>query len=460
MLASYYEHRIYLQDYFIMNLKRLYTATLIGLSAFSMASTADTLKQVYETAKYKDPTILKSKAQYDAFAEKIGESRASLLPQIELGLDLNKKDSSYDGSTASYTNYGADLSLSQSIYNGSYWKQASISEKQATQYAAVYGYAEQNLLFRTASAYFDVLRADESVKSVKANKRAVERQLEQTKQRFDVGLIAITDVHEAQAEYDRTVVDLIIAENSLANNYYLLRELTGEDVKQVAYLDTKKFAPQPLQGDVKVWRQNALEHNLSLHSIRIAKELAKSNIELAQTGHGPTLGFTANLGYDDYDYDNSSSSSYDATAVTLGVSLSVPIFSGGATNSKVKQAQYNYVMASQELEQSFRSTEAQINSGYNNVQASLSSIKAYQQAVVSSRSALDAAEASFEVGTRTVVDVLDATRNLYASENQLANARYDYIINMLQLKLSAGTLVEQDIFDISSGLVETSKAKK
>ena len=143
--------------------------------------------------------------------------------------------------------------------------------------------------------------------------------------------------------------------------------------------------------------------------------------------------------------------------MTLGLELNVPIYSGGATSSKVKQAQYSYVMASQDLEQSFRSIDAQVNNGYNNVQASISSINAYKQAVVSSRSALDAAEASFEVGTRTVVDVLDATRNLYDSENQLANARYDYIINILQLKLSAGTLSEQDIADISSGLIEVVK---
>ena len=290
-----------------MILQRLYIATLLGLSAVSINVNADTLQQVYETAKFKDPTILKSKAQYDAFAEKISESRASLLPQIGFGLDLNRQDSDLDTNTSTYTNYGADLSLSQSLYNGSYWQQTDISEKQATQYAAVYGYAQQNLLFRTASAYFDVLRADETVKSVTANKRAVERQLEQTKQRFDVGLIAITDVHEAQAAFDRTVVDLINAENTLANNYYLLRELTGGDVKQVAYLDTKKFAPQKLKGDVKFWRSNALEHNLNLHSMRIAKELAKSNIELAQSGHGPTLDFTANLGYNDSDYDDASS---------------------------------------------------------------------------------------------------------------------------------------------------------
>ena len=440
-----------------MNLKRIYIATLLGLS--SIAVNADTLKQVYETAKYKDPVILKSKAEYDVFSEQINESKAALLPQIGFGLEANRLISTKD--TKDYTNFGAGIDLTQSLYNGSYWKSADISEKQATQYATIYGYAAQTLLYRAAVAYFDVLRADEAVKSVEANKRSVERQLEQTKQRFDVGLIAITDVHEAQAEYDRTVADLITAKNTLANNYYLLRELTGEDVKQVAYLNTDTFEPQALEGDVKNWRNKALEHNLDLHAKRIAKELAKMNIELEETGYTPTLDFTANLDYDNFDYDNASSSSYSGTSAVFGLSLDVPIYTGGAITSRVKQAQYSYVMASQDLVSTFRSTEADINSGYNNVQASVSSIRAYEQTVISSQSALDAAQASFEVGTRTIVDVLDATRSLYESENLLANARYDYIINMIQLKLSAGTLSEQDIFDISAGLIKQDpEAKK
>lgn len=444
-----------------MLLKRLYIASLIGLSGFSITANADTLQQVYETAKYKDPQILKSKAQYDLYKEQITEAKASLLPQIGFGLELNRTQGNYDNSSASSdyldnTNYAANIGLTQSIYNGTYWQQADVAEKRATQFAAVYGYAAQDLLFRTATAYFNVLRADQAVKSVKANKRAVERQLEQTKQRFEVGLIAITDVHDAQAEFDRTVADLINAENTLANNYYLLRELTGEDVHQVAYLNTDTFDPEPLQGDVKFWRDKALEYNLALHEKRIAKEIAKMNISLAQTGHGPTLDLTAGIGYSDYSYDSDdrSSSDYSSTAGTLGLELNVPIYTGGAITSQVKQAQYSYIMASEDLVQSFRSTEAQVNSGYNNVQASLSSIKAYEQTVVSSKSALDAAEASLEVGTRTIVDVLDATRSLYESENQLANARYDYIINMIQLKFYAGTLSEKDIFDISAGLIE------
>lgn len=437
-----------------MTIKRISLATLIGLSAFSYSVNADTLQQVYETAKFKDPLILKSKAQYDVYLEKISEANAALLPQVGFGLNTGYTGASTD--TATNFNYGANLSLSQSLYNGSYWQQLNVTEKQATQYATVYGYAAQNLLFRTATAYFNVLRADESVKSVQANKRAVERQLEQTKQRFEVGLIAITDVHEAQAEYDRTNADEIIAQNNLLNSYYTLRELTGDDIHNIAYLNTDTFAAQRLEGDVQSWRNQSLENNLNLHGKRIAKELAKMQIELAKTGNLPTLDFTAGLGYNntDYDIDAPASRDIDMSSATVGLSLNVPIYTGGKITSQVKQAQYNYIIASEDLVQTFRNTESQVSSGYNNVRASISSIQAYEQTVKSSTSALEATEAGFEVGTRTIVDVLDATRNLYASENQLANARYDYIINMLQLKFSAGTLAEQDIIDISAGLIE------
>ncbi|WP_022940196.1 outer membrane channel protein TolC [Psychromonas hadalis] len=432
-------------------IKRLSIASIVALSTLHSAVSADNLLQVYQTAKIKDPIILKSKAQYDLYLEKINEADAALLPQVGFGLNAGYTVAS--DSNLSNSNYGANLSLTQSLYNGSYWQQLDLAEKQATQYATIYGYAAQDLLFRSSTAYFDVLRADEAVKSVKANKRAVERQLEQTKQRFDVGLIAITDVHEAQAEYDRTNADLIFAENKLANSYYVLRELTGKDVLNISYLNTKTFDPQDLQGDVKSWRNKALEHNLQLHGKRISKELAKMQIELAETGHLPTLDFTAGIGYNNNDYDMDIRDT-DMSNGSIGIELNVPLYTGGAITSRVKQAQYAYVMSSEDLVQTFRSTEAQINSGYNNVRASLSSISAYEQTVKSSNSALEATEAGFEVGTRTIVDVLDATRSLYASENQLANARYDYIINMLQLKYSAGTLSEQDIMDVSAGLVE------
>ena len=434
-----------------MTLKRFSLASLMALTSFSYSAYADTLLQVYQTAKIKDPTILKSKAQYDVYLEKVSEANAALLPQIGFGLNAGYTEANENGTNSKY---GANLSLSQSVYNSSYWQQLDLAEKQATQFATIYGFTAQNLLLRTATAYFNVLRADQAVKSVQANKRAVERQLEQTKQRFEVGLIAITDVHEAQAEYDRTIADEISAENNLLNSYDTLRELTDKDVHSVAYLNADTFSPQKLQGDIKSWRNQSLEHNLELHSKRIAKELAKMQIDLAETGHLPTLDLVAGLGRNSTDYDYEGASDTDINSATIGLEFSLPIYTGGKISSLVKQAQYNYVIASEDLTETFRSIESQISSGYNNVRASISSIRAYEQTVTSSASALEAVEAGFEVGTRTIVDVLNATRSLYNSENQLANARYDYIINMLQLKFSAGTLSEQDIIDISAGLIE------
>ncbi len=433
-----------------MPLKRIYLVFVIALAGFSYSAHADTLLQVYQAAKIKDPTILKSKVQYDLYFEKISETNAALLPQISFSADAAYSDISDDYSNS---NYGATLALSQSIYNSSYWQELDVAEKQAAQYAVDYDYAAQNLLLRTATAYFNVLRADEALKSVQANKRAVERQLEQTKQRFEVGLIAITDVHEAQAEYDRTVADEISAENTLLNSYYTLRELTGEEVRNVAHLNTETFSPQKLTGDIKFWQNQALEHNLVLHSQRIAKELAKMQIESAQAGHKPTLGLTAALDHDRTHYTESTYSDSNLNSATIGLELTVPIYSGGQITSQVKQAQYNYVIASEELTETLRSIETEISSGYNNVRASISSIRAYEQTVTSSASALQAVEAGFEVGTRTTVDVLDATQDLYDSENELADARYDYIINMLTLKSAAGTLTEQDLIAISAGLI-------
>jgi outer membrane protein len=436
-----------------MILKRISLLVLIALSAIN-TSNADNLLQIYQTAKLKDPIILKSKAQYDLAVEKITAANAALLPQIGFGLNSTYTKESENLLTNS--NYGADLSLNQSIYNGAYWQQLDIAEKQATQFAASYGFAAQELLLRTASTYFEVLRADQAVKSVQANKRAVERQLKQTKQRFQVGLIAITAVHEAQAEYDRTTADEINAQNTLINSYYILRELTGNEVHNIAYLNNDTFAAQKLAGNVQYWRNTSIEKNLNLHNKRISKEIAKMQIELAAIGHLPSLGLVAGLGYNntDYDIDQPVSRNTDSSNATIGLNFNVPLYSGGKITSVVKQAQFNYVFASEDLIQAFRSIDSQVSRNYNNVRASMSSIQAYQQTLVSSKSALRATQAGFEVGTRTVVDVLNSTRSLYESENQLANARYDYIINMLQLKFSAGTLSEQDIRDVSAGLVD------
>ncbi|UPW19390.1 outer membrane channel protein TolC [Agarivorans sp. TSD2052] len=426
-----------------------------GMGSIALQAQADDLLQIYQLAQEKDPVILQSKAQRDIAFEQITETRASLLPQIGFaaGAEYTATDNS---SIDSITNTNASVGLSQSIYSKTNWTSLSISEKNATRIDALYGNDVQSLIIRVSNAYFNVLRAIDNVSFVEANKTAVGRQLEQTKQRFNVGLTAITDVHEAQAEYDRTLAQEIQARNDLSNSYEDLRELTGIEHRQLNVLNTERFEPAELTDGSDFWLATATDRNLELNAQRISKEISQEQIELAQSGHLPTLDLTAGIGYDNNKYGNSAYDSLQggaSNAGNIGLEFNWPIYLGGSIDSQVRQAQFSYIASSEALEQTYRSVQSTVNSVVNNVSASIGSVKAFEQTVVSSQSALEATEAGFEVGTRTIVDVQDATRNLYSAKSDLSNARYDYILNMLALKQAAGTLTEEDVALVNSGLM-------
>ncbi|MGL5947967.1 MAG: outer membrane channel protein TolC [Aeromonas sp.] len=435
--------------------KTLLSALVLLGSSFGVS--AENLLDIYQLAQQKDPQLQQAKALRDQAVAAIDESRAALLPQINANAGFTYRKDKEDGvasQTGDTKSYG--LALDQSIYRRSQWVSLDLSEKSAAQADVSYTLEEQGLMLRTAQAYFDVLKAMDTLAFVRANKVAVERQLEQTQQRFAVGLTAITDVHEAEASRDQALADEIRAENTLANNYEVLRELTGIEHRQLDVLNTERFEPQAPALDAAKWLDMALDKNLQLHRARIGKEIANEQISLAQTGHEPTLGLTAGLNGGNIDFDNGSERDLDES--NIGLSLSVPIFSGGATSARVKQAQYGYVAASEQLEQSLRSVQSSLRSSYNNVNASIGSVRAYSQSVISASSALKATEAGYEVGTRTIVDVLEATRKLYEAKQKLSEARYNYILSILTLKQSAGVLSAQDLADINQGLQATPKA--
>ncbi|MGH1408909.1 MAG: outer membrane channel protein TolC [Aeromonas sp.] len=429
---------------------------LLGVSA---GAHAENLLDIYQQAQIKDPQLLQSKAVRDQAFEKINESRAALLPQINLGAGLNYLQNK--GDTQTGTTASGNLSLDQSIYRRSNWINLDITEKSATQNDVAYNLEIQNLMLRTSKAYFDVLKAMDTLEFVRANKVAVERQLEQTQQRFEVGLTAITDVHEAEASRDQALADEINAENALDNSYEILRELTGIDHRNLDVLNTDRFSPQKTAFGSDKWLELALDKNLQLHNARIAKDIAKEQIDLQKTGHEPTLDLGAGLQTSNTDYKNDTPGmSSENSQGNIGLTFKLPIYSGGATSSKVKQAQFNYVAASESLEKSFRSVQSTVRSSYNNVNASIGSVRAYSQSVVSADSALKATEAGYEVGTRTIVDVLDSTRKLYEAKQKLSEARYNYILNILSLKQAAGILEAQDLVEVNQGLMPaTAKAK-
>ncbi|UJF20042.1 outer membrane channel protein TolC [Vibrio sp. SS-MA-C1-2] len=424
----------------------------IAASLMSGSVLAQDLAEIYQQAKETNPNLLKAEAVKESAFEAINESRASLLPQIDLTAGYNTSYTETDNAPISGTSttgaLSAGVGLNQSIYNRANWINLDLAELNARESDTNYAVEQQQLILDSATAYFDVLNATDNLRFTRAEKKAVGRQLEQTKQRFEVGLSAITDVHDAQADYDSVLADEIIAENNLINSYEELREITGIEYKKLDILDTERFSVQPEKQSVAQLTKTAEEKNLSLLASRISQDSAKTQITLAQSGHLPTLSFNADYGY------NNPSDTDDTNSLTAGVNLAVPLYTGGAITSQVKQAQHNFVSASEDLEATQRAVIKNVRASYNNINASIGSIRAYQQSVISANSALEATEAGFEVGTRTIVDVLDSTRSLYDANSKLADARYSYIINILNLKQAMGTLSEQDILDVNKGLKE------
>lgn len=437
---------------------------LIGLSlgGFTTLSHAENLMQVYQQAKESNPDLRKAAADRDVAFEKINESRSPLLPQLGLGADYTYTNGMRDNDGLNSNNYGASLQLTQTIFDMSKWRQLSLTEKQAGIQDVSYQSSEQTLMLNSATAYFNVLRAIDALSYIEANKEAIYRQLDQTTQRFNVGLVAITDVQNARAQYDLVLANEVTARNNLDNSLEALRQITGQYYGQLDSLNVERFSTTKPE-NVNSLLQEAEKRNLSLLSARLSQDLAREQIKYAQTGYMPTLDLTASSGVSNTDYNslsnsqkaqNSNGASSYQGQNTIGLQFNLPLYSGGATNSQVQQAQYNFVGASESLESSHRSVIQNVRSSFNNISASISGVEAYRQAVVSAQSSLEATEAGYQVGTRTIVDVLNATTTLYSAKESLSNARYDYLISQLNIKYALGTLNQNDLMALNGGLTK------
>jgi len=431
---------------------------LIGLSltGFSALSQAEDLIQVYKQARLSNPELRKSAADRDAAFEKINEARSPLLPQLGLGADYTYNNGYRDANGVDSNVTSGSLQLTQTLFDMSKWRNLSLQEKSAGIQDVTYQTDQQTLILNTATAYFRVLSAIDSLSYIEAQKQAIYRQLDQTTQRFNVGLVAITDVQNARSQYDNVLANEVTARNDLDNSVEQLRQVTGNYYPQLASLNVDRFKADKPQA-VNALLKEAENRNLSLLQARLSQDLAREQIRLAQDGHLPTLSLSASSGISNTSYSGSrtSGAQYNDSDVgqnKIGLNFSLPIYQGGQVNSQVKQAQYNFVGASEQLESAHRSVVQTVRSSFNNVNASVSSINAYKQAVVSAQSSLDASEAGYAVGTRTIVDVLDATTTLYNAKQQLSNARYNYLINQLNIKQALGTLNEQDLVALNGSL--------
>lgn len=431
---------------------------MLGLAAqgFGNTALAENLRDIYQLAKTNDPQFKAAQAGYQADAEIRSQAKSALLPQINA--TLHKTDHSDEAilptpGTTDYESSGYTLTLSQSIYHHDYYLQLNQADATVARAAAQLREAEQALILRVAQNYFDVQAAIDNRVFANAEKKAISEQLQQARQRFNVGLTAITDVHEAQARYDQAVAQDILAENQLAISLEALRELTGQPHQKLQPLATSSPLVIPEPQDVNSWVQKALSQNMLLKVSQKNLDIARDEVSRQRAGHYPTIDLVAtrsNTEVDEGPLYPAGTSENEDTAISL--QLNVPLFSGGNTSSRTREAAYRYQQAKENHEKTRRETERFARNAYLGVVANISQVNALKQALASSNIALQATQAGFEVGTRTAVDVLDSQRELFRAKRNYAKARYDYILETLRLKQAAGLLSEEDILQVNHWL--------
>ena len=417
----------------------------------------ENLDEIYKLAVENDPAYRGAKQEYFGQQQLKQQQFALFLPAINLTANYTEIDQAsttsgtetdYEYNTKSYT-----LNLTQMLYRHDYFIQYKQADLQVMQAAAKFNSAAQDLIIRVAENYFRILAAIDNLDFAKAEKKAIKEQLNQTTQRFNVGLTAITDVHEAQSRYDLSVAQTIAAENQLAISHENLRELIMQSPTFLAKLSPHSPLVTPEPADIKQWVKIASEQSLSLVATDKAMLIAREEIYRNRAGHYPTLDLLASHGYSDTSSGTlTSSTGYEREETRVGIQLNLPLYQGGLVNAKTTEAAHRYNQAKEQHEQQRRVTERLTRTAYLNVTANISQVKAYQQALQSSKTALEATEAGYEVGTRTAVDVLNSHREVFRALRDYAQSRYNYILETLRLKQAAGTLSENDLHIINNWL--------
>ncbi len=430
---------------------------LIGAVSTMHCLGADLLS-VYQLAEENDPVYLGEAAAYRAVLESRPQALSGLLPDVSLRINTDRREQDIssarqfgDTGEFSFNNRGYTLNVSQPLFRYDRFIALQQSDTEINQAEAELARAKQDLIVRTAERYFQVLADRDNLKFARAEVKALSRQLEQAQQRLDVGLGTITDVQEAQAGYDLAVAQEIRALNAIGNAREAVRELTGDYIDLFSVLGEQMPLISPEPAIIDNWTQLSLEQNLNVIAVNYAAETAQKAIKRQRAGHYPTLDLTAFRSY------NSSGGRFGVTKIhgtSVGLELNIPIYSGGAISSRTRQAYENYNAAIYALEQTRRSAQRLTREAYRGVISGISQVKALNQAVVSSETALKATESGFAVGTRTTVDVVASQRTTSAAKRDYSRARYDYLLNTLRLKLSAGTLSPDDLAIINNWLTE------
>jgi len=435
-----------------MRLKLLTLA--LALAAVSLPSHGEDLLDAYRQALANDPTLAQADATRLATGEGVDQARALLLPQVSAGLSLSQTTGGSGGRIQDPNNPGQFIStsafghsrtrslsanLSQTVFDFSKYANLKAAHASANAQDELYQAALQNLFVRVTTAYFTVLTDEDQLTYAKANEDAYKQQYDQSNQRYKVGLSAITDVYQAKSYYEAAKATTITAQNTLDNDREALSQITGKPTGNLKKLrdDLPMNLPEP--SDPDAWVKQALVNNPNLLAQKQNVAAAEHNVTAARAGHLPTITANVSYGKDASWYENAAIHSNTPSSTTIGLTLNVPIFSGGATQSRVRQSIYQRDAAQDSEEIERRQVKASTLNYYRSVLAGVSQVQSGKAAVESAQKALDATRAGFEVGTQTMVNVLLAIQTLTQAESTYSQSRHQLVLNRLLLKQSAGT---------------------
>lgn len=425
--------------------------SLVGETAHALD-----LLDLFRQAQINDTRYASAKAQYLALQERLPQARAGLLPDASLfaGYDWNDIDTEFDSSTFNsgqrdYTAHNYGVRVTQPLYrrqNKLVYDQARIQVAQAGTDLEL---ANQDLVLRTAQAYFDILLARTTLDTVRAQKTAVGEQLQQAKRNFVVGTATITDQREAQASYDLVIAEELAAQNALQVNTLALELLTGTTLtEELAGLQLPITLNAPSPENINAWVEQSRKSSLEILRAQQQQAIAQSEIRRQRAGHGPTLDLVGSLSQNNQGSSNFGVGS-DTRSAKIGLELNLPLYQGGAINSRTREALALYERAGQELENARRTVAQATRSAYLGVSSGIARVSALEQAVASTQLQLESTKLGQQVGVRTAVDVLDAEQRLAEARRNLAQAVYDTILSQLRLQAAVGRLVEADLQGIN-----------
>jgi len=434
--------------------KHLLAVAISSLLASSSALATD-LVTIYEQAVQYDSGIAASKAAYQAEQEGAYQARATLLPIITANASAGHSDQEFDENSPTAvddsfksTEYG--VSLTQPLFRADSWFNYQSSKYNSQRAEADFSKAQQDLILTTSTAYFSVLREIENVATTKSAEAAFKRQWEQAKERFDVGLIAITEVHESRASYDSTKTARIQSEGDLEVARENLARLTGTLYHDLNKLSADFPISQPTPSNPEEWVNTAYNQNWSIKSAEFALKSLDEQHKTEKSGHYPTLDLSANYTVNENDGSKFQDNTRDDASVYLV--FQVPIYQGGGTSASIRRSRFLVEQSRQTLETTRRNTKLDTRSLYTAIKTDIDTVASQKQNIISRESALEATRAGYSVGTRNIVEVLDAERNYFVALRDYANARFDYVIDTLSIKQAAGTLSPQDLIDLNKWL--------